>query len=262
MQQVIVKVLRCFSLNWLNLSLPEVVWGKRNFPSSSSRRSSSLQICVFSRQPGPFGSSCPPPSSSTNTAASPSGDIWMKFAKLLERVREKYSSPVPAELQPHWLGFVCWRPTIVFGLNLAKWQAHSQWEWYISSSASIRAACCDWSQAPLCRDLSSRLPKRGDWIHLLTNEVVLQILHFPSHGWNLLKPFAYYRNQIQRSHVVTIKALFVTSSAAFVPFWLKPFSPLLFLSACVSEAQSCLFTAKWAAQFESCATCVFVTLSF
>lgn len=35
-----------------------------------------------------------------------SRDIWIKFAKLLEPAEEKYSTLLPAEPQPHWLG-VC-----------------------------------------------------------------------------------------------------------------------------------------------------------
>lgn len=146
----------------------------------SGRHSLSSQICIFQHCPARFGAPALPSSTSTLQSVL-SRDPWIKFVKLLELAQEKYSSLLPAEPQPHWLGFVCLRPTIVFRLILTERRAQSQWEWCISSSASIKAACCGWSQTRLWRDLSSRLPKRGDWIHLLTNEEGLRMVHFPSH---------------------------------------------------------------------------------
>lgn len=149
-QQVVEVVLHCFSLTWVKISLPAVVWSIL----APALLSSILQL-VLSR------------------------DVWIKFVKLLAPAEEKYSSLLPAEPQPHWHGFVSLRPTIVFRLILAS--AESRWEWCISSSASIKAARCGWSQTRLWRDLSNRLPKRSDWIHLLTNEKGLQIVHLRSY---------------------------------------------------------------------------------
>lgn len=156
---------------------PQVV-GMLSF--SLSGRQACLFRSAFSYIALPV-SSFGPPLEQRLTAVVFSRDIWIKFVKPMEPAQEKYCSVLPGEPQPHWLRFVCLRPTIVFRLILAEWWVPSQWEWCISSSASIKAACCGWSQTPLCRDLSSRLPKRGDWIHLLTNEEGLQIVYFPSY---------------------------------------------------------------------------------
>lgn len=116
------------------------------------------------------------------TAAILSRGIWIKFVKPLEPVQEKYLLQLPVEAQPNWLGFACSGLTIALRLILEECRAEGCREWCINSSAPIKAACCGWSQTPLCRDLSSRLPKRGDWIHLPTNEGGLRIVHFPSYA--------------------------------------------------------------------------------
>ena len=144
------------------------------------KHSLSPQISIFFPLPCLLGASTLPLNTGTLQPFS-QGTYESNFWSSWSQGKKDFMFLLPAKLQPYWLIGVCLRPTIVFRLILEECRAQSQWEWCINRSVPVKAVCCSWSQTPLCRDLSSRLPKRGDWIHLLTNEGGLWIVHFPSY---------------------------------------------------------------------------------